>query len=71
MFVRHGLYAFINQDFASRIRDGHNFDQVRISDAPMHAVAEKVPNGFIKLKKIRNTTQKTGCMPFKKHRRGA
>jgi len=41
-FVRHDFYVFINQDFASRIRGGHNFDQVRISTAPVHAVADKV-----------------------------
>ena len=41
-FVRHNFYVFINQDFESRIRGGHNFDQVRISTAPARAVAEKV-----------------------------
>jgi 2-oxoglutarate ferredoxin oxidoreductase subunit alpha len=41
-FVRHDFYVFINQDFASRIRGGHNFDQVRISNEPVHAVADKV-----------------------------
>jgi len=41
-FVRHDYYVFINQDFASRIRGGHNFDQVRISNAPVQAVADKV-----------------------------
>ena len=41
-FVRHDFYAFINQDFASRIRGGHNFDQVRISNTPVQAVDDKV-----------------------------
>ncbi|UCH22754.1 MAG: 2-oxoacid:acceptor oxidoreductase subunit alpha [Deltaproteobacteria bacterium] len=41
-FVRHDFYVFINQDFASRIRGGHNFDQVRISNAPVHAAADKI-----------------------------
>ncbi len=41
-FVRHDFYVFINQDFASRIRGGHNFDQVRISNDPVHALADKV-----------------------------
>jgi 2-oxoglutarate ferredoxin oxidoreductase subunit alpha len=41
-FARHDFYVFVNQDFASRIRGGHNFDQVRISDNPVAAVAEKV-----------------------------
>ncbi len=41
-FVRHGYYAYINQDFASRIRGGHNFDQVRISSTPVQAPADRV-----------------------------
>ncbi len=41
-FVRHNFYVFINQDFESRIRGGHNYDQVRISTAPVRAVDEKV-----------------------------
>ena len=41
-FVRQQYNVFINQDFASRIRGGHNFDQVRISNDPVRAVNEKV-----------------------------
>lgn len=41
-FVRHDFYVFINQDFESRIRGGHNFDQVRISTDPVRAAADKV-----------------------------
>ncbi len=41
-FVRHDYYVFVNQDFASRIRGGHNFDQVRISNSPVRSVAEQV-----------------------------
>ncbi|MGD8256484.1 MAG: 2-oxoacid:acceptor oxidoreductase subunit alpha [Desulfobacterales bacterium] len=41
-FVRHDYYVFINQDFASRIRGGHNFDQIRISDTPVRAVNDRV-----------------------------
>lgn len=41
-FVRHGYYVFINQDFESRIRGGHNFDQVRISNTPVQAPADRV-----------------------------
>ncbi len=41
-FVRHNFYVFINQDFESRIRGGHNFDQVRISTAPVRAFDEKI-----------------------------
>ena len=31
-FVRQGLHVFINHDVMSRIRGGHNFTQIRISD---------------------------------------
>ena len=41
-FVRHDFYVFINQNFESRIRGGHNFDQVRISTDPVRAAADKV-----------------------------
>lgn len=41
-FVRQDYYVFVNQDFASRIRGGHNFDQVRISDSQIRAVDNKV-----------------------------
>jgi 2-oxoglutarate/2-oxoacid ferredoxin oxidoreductase subunit alpha len=41
-FVRHDFYVFINQDVESRIRGGHNFDQVRISDTPSAAAADDV-----------------------------
>ncbi len=41
-FIRHDYYAFINQDFASRIRGGHNYDQVRISDRPVRAVSDNI-----------------------------
>jgi 2-oxoglutarate ferredoxin oxidoreductase subunit alpha len=41
-FVHHEFNVFIHQDFASRIRGGHNFDQVRISSKPVRAAADKV-----------------------------
>ena len=41
-FVRHNYYVFINQDVASRIRGGHNFDQMRISNTPVLAAGDKV-----------------------------
>ena len=44
-FVRHDYYVFINQDFASRIRGGHNFDQIRISDTPVRAVNDNLLGG--------------------------
>ena len=41
IFTRHGYYVFINQDAKSRIRGGHNFDQVRIKDGPVYAINNK------------------------------
>ena len=40
--VHHDFYVFVNQDFESRIRGGHNFDQVRISNTPVRAAAGQV-----------------------------
>lgn len=37
-----GYYVFANQDYESRIRGGHNFFKVRISNSPVRAVSEKV-----------------------------
>lgn len=37
-FVRSGLHIFVIQDFESRIRGGHNFLQMRVSDRPVNAV---------------------------------
>jgi len=42
IFTRHGYSVFINQDVESRIRGGHNFNQVRIKDEPVHAISDKV-----------------------------
>jgi len=42
ILVRHGYYVFINNDVESRIRGGHNYDQIRISDAPVQAPSSKV-----------------------------
>jgi 2-oxoglutarate ferredoxin oxidoreductase subunit alpha len=42
IFTRHGFYAFINQDAESRIRGGHNFDQVRIKDQPVYAISDRL-----------------------------
>ena len=41
-FVRNDFYVFINQDAESRIRGGHNFDQLRISSDPVRAVSDAV-----------------------------
>ena len=42
VLIRHGYYVFINNDVESRIRGGHNFDQVRVSHEPVNAVNDKV-----------------------------
>ncbi len=40
--ARGGLYVFTNQDNESRIRGGHNFYQIRISDNKIENLAEKI-----------------------------
>ncbi len=40
-FARGGYYVFGDQDYESRIRGGHNFFRIRVSDTPVGAVAEK------------------------------
>ncbi|MFH1942774.1 MAG: 2-oxoacid:acceptor oxidoreductase subunit alpha [bacterium] len=42
LLVRHGYYVFINNDVESRIRGGHNYDQIRISNVPVQAPSDKV-----------------------------
>lgn len=42
VFVRAGLYVFVAQDFESRIRGGHNFTQMRISNNPVNAMSARV-----------------------------
>jgi 2-oxoglutarate/2-oxoacid ferredoxin oxidoreductase subunit alpha len=42
LFTQHGYYAFMHQDVESRIRGGHNFNQVRIKETPVQAVSDKV-----------------------------
>lgn len=37
LFARAGYYVFTHQDYESRIRGGHNFYQIRISDKPITA----------------------------------
>jgi 2-oxoglutarate ferredoxin oxidoreductase subunit alpha len=60
IFVRQDFYVFINQDFASRIRGGHNFDQVRISNAPVRAPVDRV-HILIALDKD-TTNRDIGCL---------
>lgn len=40
--VRGGLYIFGLQDYMSRIRGGHNFFQVRVSEQPLHTCDDDV-----------------------------
>jgi 2-oxoglutarate/2-oxoacid ferredoxin oxidoreductase subunit alpha len=42
IFTRHGYYVFIHQDVESRIRGGHNYTQVRISDHPVQTFRDQV-----------------------------
>lgn len=37
LFTRQGLHTFTHQDYMSRIRGGHNFNQIRFSDRPVSA----------------------------------
>ena len=41
-FVRSGLFVFTIQDSESRIRGGHNFVQMRVSDRPVNALSTYV-----------------------------
>src|SRR4030042_2951476 len=41
-FARGGFQVFADQDYESRVRGGHNFFRVRISDGEVGAVAEAV-----------------------------
>ncbi|MCK5196108.1 MAG: 2-oxoacid:acceptor oxidoreductase family protein, partial [Desulfobulbaceae bacterium] len=42
IFSRNGLYVFTHQDYMSRIRGGHNFYQIRVSDTAVCASREKI-----------------------------
>jgi 2-oxoglutarate ferredoxin oxidoreductase subunit alpha len=41
-FTRGGYHVFADQDYESRVRGGHNFFRVRISDSEIGAISEKV-----------------------------
>ena len=41
-FARGGYHVFADQDYESRVRGGHNFLRVRISDSKVEAISEKV-----------------------------
>lgn len=42
VFSRAGYHVFTNQDYESRIRGGHNFFQIRFSDGPLSAPADRI-----------------------------
>ena len=37
IFSRSGYHTFTNQDYESRVRGGHNYYQIRVSDGPVYA----------------------------------
>jgi len=42
IFVRAGYHVFSHQDYESRMRGGHNFYQIRVSDRPVYSSREKI-----------------------------
>lgn len=42
VFARLGYHLFTNQDYESRIRGGHNYYQLRLSNRPVHCARSKV-----------------------------
>ena len=42
VFSRSGYYIFAHQDYESRIRGGHNFYQIRLSDKPAAASRDRI-----------------------------
>lgn len=42
VFHRDGYYVFTSQDYMSRIRGGHNFHQIRLTQKPREAIREEV-----------------------------
>jgi 2-oxoglutarate/2-oxoacid ferredoxin oxidoreductase subunit alpha len=40
VFARSGYHVFVHQDYESRIRGGHNFIQIRVSDTPVQSSRE-------------------------------
>jgi len=41
-FARGGYHVFVDQDYESRVRGGHNFFRVRVKDSRVEAIAEPV-----------------------------
>jgi 2-oxoglutarate/2-oxoacid ferredoxin oxidoreductase subunit alpha len=42
VFSRSGFYVFTHQDYESRVRGGHNFYQIRLSDKPIAASRNRI-----------------------------
>jgi 2-oxoglutarate/2-oxoacid ferredoxin oxidoreductase subunit alpha len=42
VFSRSGYHVFTHQDYMSRVRGGHNFYQIRVSDKPVTASRERI-----------------------------
>jgi 2-oxoglutarate ferredoxin oxidoreductase subunit alpha len=42
VFARSGFHVFSHQDYESRVRGGHNFYQIRLSNQPLTAARDKV-----------------------------
>ena len=42
VFARAGYHVFIHQDYESRIRGGHNFFQIRVSDRPVCSSRDRI-----------------------------
>ncbi len=42
VLARGGLHVFGLQDYMSRIRGGHNFYQIRVSDRPLYSHTDEV-----------------------------
>ncbi len=42
VFARSGYHVFTHQDYESRVRGGHNFYQVRVSDRPVSASRSRI-----------------------------
>ncbi len=42
VFSKSGYYVFTSQDYESRVRGGHNFYLIRVSDSPVTAIRERI-----------------------------
>jgi len=42
VFARNGFHVFSHQDYESRIRGGHNFYQLRLSNKPVVAPKDRI-----------------------------